>query len=189
MNTSKIINRFVNLNKIYVLIVTIFCGLLPYRTLLQGELIGYPSNQWAWVIYNHWFKFFSREENLRDVNIFYPFSEDLGFTDGFLIQGILYSIFRSIIDSNEAALALVNIAMNISLALAFMFISKSLFRNNLTRIIYIFTVMNSYSLIYTFGGAQGSGYALIAWLLILIQKSFSKQTKLHHRKYYFALEM
>lgn len=187
LNTSKIINNFVNPNKLYVLIVTVFCGFLPYRTLLQGELIGYPANQWAWVIYNHWFKFFRREESLRDVNIFYPFSEDLGFTDGFLTQGILYSIFRSIINSNEVALSLVNITMNISLSFAFMYISKLLFRSNLTRIIYIFTVMNSYSLIYTFGGAQGSGYALIAWLIILIQKSFSKQTKSQHRKYYFAL--
>jgi hypothetical protein len=187
LNTSKIFNKFVNPNKLFVLIVTVFSGFLPYRTLLQGELIGYPANQWAWVIYNHWFKFFSREERLRDVNIFYPFSEDLGFTDGFLTQGILYSIFRSIINSNEIVLALVNISMNLTLSFALMYISKLLFKSNLTRMIYIFTVMNSYSLIYTFGGAQGSGYALIAWILILLQKSFSKQTKSQYQKYYFAL--
>lgn len=187
LNTSEIISKFVNPNKSYVVLVTVFCGFLPYRTLVQGELIGYPANQWAWVIFNHWFKFFRREESLRDVNIFYPFSKDLGFTDGYLTQGIIYTIFKSLINSNEFALALVNISMNISLSFAFMYLSKLLFINNLTRIAYIFVVMNSYSLTYTFGGAQGSGYALIAWLVILIQKSFSKQTKLQHRKYYFAL--
>jgi hypothetical protein len=46
------------------------------------------------VLHEHWWRWINGKTSFLDTEFFYPFDKALGFSDVFLTQGLIYSLFR-----------------------------------------------------------------------------------------------
>ena len=76
-------------------LVAIIFNLYIYRTVFSGNLIGEPFDARLMItLHEHMWRWLNGLVSFRDTEFFYPYNTGLGFSDVFLVQGILYSIFR-----------------------------------------------------------------------------------------------
>jgi hypothetical protein len=80
---------------IFLAIISIIFGLYTYRSAFSGKLLGDPfDSRLMIVLHEHWWRWFNGLVELRDTEFFYPYKTALGYSDVFLVQGFIYSIFR-----------------------------------------------------------------------------------------------
>lgn len=173
--------------KILPVIASIIFSFIPYYKILEGNFVGYPALKWAWVNYEHWFQFLQGNIHLRELNIFYPYLKSLGFSDSFMIQGIIYSFYRSLFESRELSLVITNLTLAAFFSLGILKIGQLILKNIILSLIFNLLVMTSYFYSITLGGAQTPGYALAVWTIYFGMLAFNKFNNNQTRNRNFTL--
>jgi len=160
--------------------------LFTYRPIFSGQLIGDPfDSRLMIVIHEHWWRWLNGLTEFRDLGFFYPYNTTLGFSDVFLIPGILYSFFRAInfglAESWTSATFIVLIIGN----LGWTVIARKFLNNGFIRIMFIATIITSFSFTAYFAiNPNTVGYSLLSWFALLIysiekeKNIFAKQKKI-----------
>jgi hypothetical protein len=160
--------------------------LVTYRPIFSGQLIGDPfDSRLMIVIHEHWWRWLNGLTEFRDLGFFYPYNTTLGFSDVFLIPGILYSFFRALnfglAESWTSATFIVLIIGNLGWTL----IARKFLNNGFIRITFIATTITSFSFTAYFAiNPNTVGYSLLSWFALLIhsiekeKNIFAKQKKI-----------
>ena len=92
---NKIRKKYI-LEIIIAAAILIFCEWFFFRNIIGTEnLIGDRGDgRLTALLTEHWWRFFCGDEKFADINMFFPFDMDLGYTDMLLGYGLIYSVFR-----------------------------------------------------------------------------------------------
>lgn len=155
---------------VFLVILVIGCYFFRYMILsnLDG-MLGWPADgQLNTLICEHWYGVFQGNEPVRDLRVFYPQKNTLGYSDTLFSYAIPYSIFRFIGFDMFRAMQLVLILFytigNIGM---FLLLFRKLKRNILASIFgtVMFALSNTY---FATGHTQMFLIGLIPWLFILV---------------------
>jgi len=138
------------------------------RNSWQDKFYGDPmDSRMSWVIYEHWFKFFQGERELRDALFFFPYDKSLGLSDAFLLNGIFHSIFRLFNVDAVNSWKMTNISLLLISIIGIILIAKKLFTSFLLQLSFSLLILTSYSYVGNLIGQPNvSIYFLGAYFLI-----------------------
>ena len=159
-----------------ILIIFFFC-LIPFRNILLKTYIGEPfDTRLIIAIHEHWFWVLKGVRELDDLKIFYPFEKTLGYSDGFLLDGIIHTFFRLIGSSTLNSWNLTNILVLFLGMIGTYLILKPLMKSRFILLILLFLISNNYIFIaYIHLWPQTIGYLLISWPINFIYKIFNNK--------------
>jgi hypothetical protein len=143
-------------------------GLFQIRGYLNnGKLTGDVGDARSTLIaWEHWNQFYLRQENLRDLNIFYPAKNLLGASDPAFFQGILYTFWRWLGATIPTSFQLTIFMMSTLGYLGFALLSKELFKNYSYRIVFLILIIVSYQINTQSGHPQTYVYLMASWLVL-----------------------
>lgn len=169
------IKKYINVN-IDLIILSVFC-LIPFRGTWNNLFIGEPfDTRLMIVVHEHWSWVFRGLRDFNDLKIFYPFENTLGYTDAFLLDGVIHSILRAVGFSMLNAWNLTNIIILIIGTLGFYFLLKIVIKNRIILLILTFLICNNYTLIaYMYLWPNIIGYLLISWPILFLYKIYCGQ--------------
>lgn len=173
------------LKAIIIPITLLGMALLPFRNLLNNLYVGEPFDaRLMIVVHEHWFWVFQGLRKYNDLGIFYPFQNTLGFTDGFLIEGFIHSIFRSLKFSIIQSYNLTNIFILFLSNIGMYLILSEIIKKKYLVLVLIFLISNGYSLLaYLHLWPNILGYLLISWPIYF----FIRIYQIKHVNIYFSL--
>lgn len=151
-------------------------AVLPFRNLINNLYVGEPfDTRLMIVIHEHWFWVFKGLREYDDLRIFYPYQNTLGFSDGFLMDGFIYSVARSLkfsmIQSYNLTSIIILFLSNIGLYL----ILKEIIKKKYLVLTLIYLISNGYILIaYLHLWPQTLGYLLISWPIYFMIRIYQK---------------
>ena len=144
--------------------------LYTYRPIFQGKLFGDPFDaRLQMVLHEHWWRFLTGQTSLRNVEFFYPFEKGLGFSDVFLVHGLVHSIFRFLGIGMENSWSFTTIILIIIGNIGWVVVAKKILRSQLYRILFI--ILSNISLtfyIHFTYQANTVGYSYLSWVIVLI---------------------
>ena len=151
---------------VFVVVLTLFI----YRPIFSGQLIGDPfDSRLMIVIHEHWWTWLNGLTEFRNLGFFYPYNATLGFSDAFLIPGILYSVFRALDFGLAESWTIVTFIVLIIGNTGWVIIAKKFLRNGFIRIIFTATIIASFSFTAYFAiNPNIVGYSLLSWFALLI---------------------
>ena len=160
-------NRF-SLLPLQVTIV-ILLTLFTFRPIFSGNIFGEPfDTRLQIILHEHWWRWLNGYVDFRNTEFFYPYNKALGFSDVFLTQGLVHSIFRFF------GFALVNSWVNTTLFLlivgnlGWIFIARKFIRHGSVQILFICTCVTSFSFVqYFIFNPNIVGYTFLSWLTLL----------------------
>lgn len=173
-------------NVLLILLSLVFT-LITFRPILQGQLLGDPFDARLHIIlHEHWWKWLNGEVSFRDPQFFYPFNKDLGYSDVFLIQGIMYSILRFFTIDIAWAWSITNLIIVLIGNLGWVLFAKKYLSNLLVQILFLFTTVSSISFVnYSTLNSNSGAYTFISWLAFFyINISKEKNIKRKNYKYF-----
>ena len=164
------------LKVITIPIALMVMAVLPFRNLINNLYVGEPfDTRLMIVVHEHWFWVFKGLREYDDLRIFYPFQNTLGFTDGFLIDGFIYSIIRSLKFSMIQSYNLTNIIILFLSNIGLYLILKEIIRKKYLVLALIYLISNGYILIaYLHLWPNTLGYLLISWPIYFMVKIYQK---------------
>jgi len=173
-------------NSLYLAVFAVALTLFIYRPIFSGQLIGDPfDSRLMIVIHEHWWRWLNGLTDFRDIGFFYPYNTTLGFSDVFLIPGILYSVFRALNFGLAESWTIVTFIVLIIGNLGWTVTAKRFIYNNVLRIMFVATIITSFSFTAYFAiNPNIVGYSLLSWFGLLIysiekeKNSFVKQRKI-----------
>jgi hypothetical protein len=155
---------------LFLALFAVVLTLFTYRPIFSGQLIGDPfDSRLMIVIHEHWWRWLNGLTDFRDLGFFYPYNTTLGFSDVFLIPGILYSFFRALNFGLAESWTIVTFIVLIIGNLGWTVIAKRFINNNVLRIIFVATIITSFSFTAYFAiNPNIVGYSLLSWFAMLI---------------------
>ena len=155
---------------LFLALFAVALTLLTYRPIFSGQLIGDPfDSRLMIVIHEHWWRWLNGLTDFRDLGFFYPYNTTLGFSDVFLIPGILYSFFRALNFGLAESWTIVTFIVLIIGNLGWTVIAKRFLNKNFLRIMFIATIITSFSFTAYFAiNPNIVGYSLLSWFTLLI---------------------
>ena len=158
---------------------------MTYRSVFQGRLLGEPFDARLMIIlHEHWWNWFNGNSTFRNTDFFYPYDSAFGFSDIFLAQGIVYSIFRGISIDVTSAWITTNLLLIVIGNLGWHFLGQKFIKSKYLRITFSLTMISSVSFIAYFNFYQNIlGYVYLSWFSLLIVKI--KETKFGKRKQFY----
>jgi len=161
--------------------ISILFSLYTYRSAFSGKLLGDPfDSRLMIVLHEHWFRYFNGLVELRNTEFFYPYKTALGYSDVFLVQGAIYSIFRflsiNIADSWTYTTLLLLLIGN----LGWVIVANRYLKVFFVRIMFLLTIISSLSFVNYFTlNPNIVGYSFLSWIALFyinLQKE-TNQTK------------
>lgn len=160
--------------------------LFTFRPIFSGQLIGDPfDSRLMIVIHEHWWSWLRGLSDFRDLGFFYPYNTTLGFSDVFLIPGLIYSIFRSLGYGLAESWTFSTFIIIIIGNLGWTLIARTFLRNIFIKILFVSTIILSFSFTaYFVINPNIVGYSLLSWFGLLLysiekeQNELSKQRKI-----------
>jgi len=171
---------------VFLVVFSIAVTLVTYRPIFSGQLIGDPfDSRLMIVIHEHWWRWLNGLTEFRDLGFFYPYNKALGFSDAFLLPGVIYSIFRflnfGLAESWTFATFIILIIGN----LGWVVIARKFLNSPIIRILFVATIISSFSFTAYFSiNPNIVGYSLVSWFALLIysiereKNNFQKQRKI-----------
>jgi hypothetical protein len=155
---------------LFLALFAVAVTLFSYRPIFSGQLIGDPfDSRLMIVIHEHWWRWFNGLTEFRDLGFFYPYNTSLGFSDTFLIPGILYSFFRLLNFGLAESWTIVTFVVLILGNFGWAVIAKRFLNNAFTRILFLATIITSFSFTAYFAiNPNIVGYSLLSWFALLI---------------------
>jgi hypothetical protein len=150
-------------------VAVIVATAVPFRGLASGLLIGgVVDARWTVALHEHWYRWLHGLEGLTSTLYYFPAPDTVGLSDAFLLQGLVHSGLRtagmSPVDAWSATGVLLVLAGNVALALLSLRILQSL----PLRIVFVIAAGTSYAFVAQLVHPQTAGYALVAWLALLL---------------------
>jgi hypothetical protein len=120
------------------------------------------------VLHEHWWRWFNGLTELRDTGFFYPYDKALGFSDVFLVQGVIYSAFRLVGMSLASSWSTTTLLLIILGNAGWVVISNKFFQSRTIRFLFILAMISSMSFVsyFTFN-PNVVGYSFLSWFFIL----------------------
>ncbi len=82
----------------YILSGLVFCLAFAYYPMFFSRFLKVPGDigdeRFGVFVLNHWFNVLRFKEPFFRLNFFYPVKDAMGFSDGFFLLGVVYSVFR-----------------------------------------------------------------------------------------------
>jgi hypothetical protein len=155
--------------KIFILVFVCICyTLFTYKSIFYGKLLGDPfDSRLQIVLHEHWWRWFNGLVGFRDTEFFYPFDKALGFSDVFLAQGIVYSLFRFLGFELALSWSITTIGLLVIGNLGWVFIARKFLKNYVLQILAVLTLVSSLSFVYYFTlNPNIMGYSYISWITL-----------------------
>lgn len=165
MKIKKITNKAVQLS-----IISLLTTFYTYRSTLKGYMFGDPFDaRLQMVLHEHWYRFFTLQTSLRDTEFFYPYKQSLGFSDVFLVQGLVHSSFRFFGNSMQNSWVLTNLLLVLVGNLGWVALSTKFIKNRILSIFFVIATHISVAFYAHFTyQANTVGYTFISWLAVYI---------------------
>ena len=165
MKLKKVINVDSFL-AIFVIVLTLFI----FRPIFTGQLIGDPfDSRLMIVIHEHWWRWLNGLTDFRDLGFFYPFDKALGFSDTFLVPGLLYSILRFFSFGLAESWIITTFSVLVIGNLGWVVVAKRFIKTNTIKILFVATIVLSFSFTAYFAiNPNIVGYSLLSWFALLI---------------------
>ena len=169
--------------------------LYTYRPIFQGKLFGDPFDaRLQMVLHEHWWRFLTGQTSLRNVEFFYPFEKGLGFSDVFLVHGLVHSIFRFLGIGMENSWSFTTIVLIIIGNLGWVVVAKKILRSQLYRILFILlsNISLTFYIHFTYQ-ANTVGYSYLSWVIVLILRMHTRvrnnPDKINHYLIYLIISI
>lgn len=156
--------------KSFTLVVTaVFLTFFTYRTVFTGKLIGEPFDARLMIsLHEHMWRWLNGFVSFRDTEFFYPYQTALGFSDVFLVQGLVYSMFRIVGFDSMSSWLNVTILLTIIGNIGWAFVAKKFMINFVVQLLFIMTIISSLSFVYYMGlNPNIVGYSFLSWFFLL----------------------
>jgi hypothetical protein len=178
-----------NINKISNLVLNILFSLITYRTFFSGKLIGEPfDTRLQLLLHEHWWRWFQGLTEFRDTEFFYPYAKAFGFSDTFLLQGLIHSLLRYFGFQMENAWIVTTFGLLFIGNLGWSFLALKLLKNKFLQIIFALTMISSVSFVIHFTSQPNMvGYTFLSWFLYGFMHL--KNSKKNTIKYQLALHI
>ena len=165
MNLKKVLNVD-SLLAIFAIVLT----LLIFRPIFTDQLIGDPfDSRLMIVIHEHWWRWLNGLTEFRDLGFFYPFDKALGFSDTFLVPGLLYSILRFFSFGLAESWIITTFTVLVIGNLGWVVVAKRFIKTNTIKILFVATIVLSFSFTAYFAiNPNIVGYSLLSWFALLI---------------------
>jgi len=119
------------------------------------------------VLHEHWWRWLNGLVELRDTEFFYPFDKSLGFSDVFLVQGILYALFRLIGQDLPESWTYTTILLVIVGNIGWIHLANKFLKSYFVKILFLISMISSLSFVNYFTlNPNIVGYAFLSWLSI-----------------------
>lgn len=169
--------------KTIILVITaIVLNLYIYRTVFTGNLIGEPFDARLMIsLHEHMWRWLNGLVSFRDTEFFYPYQTALGFSDVFLVQGLIYSLFRIIGFDSMSSWLNVTLLLTIIGNIGWVFVAKKFINNFAVQLLFILTIISSLTFVYYMGlNPNIVGYSYLSWIFLLfhsltIEKNLQKK--------------
>lgn len=120
------------------------------------------------VLHEHWWRWLNGLVELRDTEFFYPFDKSLGFSDVFLVQGILYSVFRFIGQDLAESWSYTTILLIVLGNIGWIHLANKFLKSYFVKILFLISMITSLSFVNYFTlNPNIVGYAFLSWLSLL----------------------
>jgi hypothetical protein len=165
LNLKKVVNVDSFL-AIFAIVLTLFI----YRPIFTGQLIGDPfDSRLMIVIHEHWWRWLNGLTEFRDLGFFYPFDKALGFSDTFLVPGLLYSILRFFSFGLAESWIITTFIVLVIGNLGWVVVAKRFIKTNTIKVLFVATIVLSFSFNAYFAiNPNIVGYSLLSWCALLI---------------------
>ena len=121
------------------------------------------------VIHEHWWRWLNGLTEFRDLGFFYPFDKALGFSDTFLVPGLLYSILRFFNFGLAESWIITTFSVLVIGNLGWVVVAKRFIKTNTIKILFVATIVLSFSFTAYFAiNPNIVGYSLLSWFALLI---------------------
>ena len=154
----------------FLAIFAIVLTLYTFRPIFTGQLIGDPfDSRLMIVIHEHWWRWLNGLTEFRDLGFFYPFDKALGFSDTFLVPGLLYSILRFFSFGLAESWIITTFTVLVIGNLGWAVVAKRFINTKIIRILFVATIVSSFSFIAYFAiNPNIVGYSLLSWFALLV---------------------
>ena len=165
MNFKKVLNVDSFL-AIFAIVLTLFI----FRPIFTDQLIGDPfDSRLMIVIHEHWWRWLNGLTEFRDLGFFYPFDKALGFSDTFLVPGLLYSILRFFNFGLAESWIITTFSVLVIGNLGWVVVAKRFIKTNTIKILFVATIVLSFSFTAYFAiNPNIVGYSLLSWFALLV---------------------
>ena len=170
------------LNSTFLVLLSIIFTLYTYRSIFNNKLLGDPfDSRLQIILHEHWWRWFNGFVSFRDTEFFYPFDKALGYSDVFLVQGFVYSLFRFIGLDLANSWSITTIILLLIGNLGWVFVSKTYFKNAIIQLISIPIFISSLSFMYYFTyNPNIVGYSFLSWFILFL-RSIEKEVNEKYR--------
>lgn len=135
--------------------------------ILNGRLTGDNGDARSTLIaWEHWSSVYAGNENLRDLNIFFPSKSLLGASDPAFIPGTLYALLRSLSFSIPMSFQFTILLLSFLGYLGFGFVAQNLFQQKIYQVGFLILIILNYQVNTQSGHPQTFNYLLISWLVV-----------------------
>jgi len=167
-NTMGILRRFAFFEVFVAFLVTLYHS----KNLFWGQLYGEPFDTRLMIlIHEHWWRWFNGKTSFRNMEFFYPIDNSFGYSDTFLVQGLLHSLFRLIGFPMVQAWLITTFLCLLFGMIGWAYLARELLNNALIRILFIASIGLSYTFTVHFTSVPNFvGYTWISWVLIIFIK-------------------
>jgi hypothetical protein len=162
---------------IFLVALAIIFSLYTYRSALSGKLLGEPFDARLMIsLHEHMFRWLNGLVSFRDTEFFYPYKTALGFSDVFLVQGLVYSIFRFLGIDSLSSWMNVTIILAIIGNLGWVVLAKIYLKHFYVQILFVLTIISSLSFVHYFTfNANVVGYTYLSWMMIFFMSLASEK--------------
>jgi len=156
-----------NINKLSNIFVSIIFSIITYRSFFNGKFIGEPfDTRLQLLLHEHWWRWFQGLTEFRDTEFFYPYGKAFGFSDTFLLQGLIHSLLRYFGFQMENAWMITTFGFLIIGNLGWSLLALKLLKNRFLQIIFTLTMISSVSFVIHFTSQPNMvGYTFLSWFL------------------------
>jgi len=152
--------------------------MVPFRGLFDGRYIGDTIDaRWTSTVYEHWYLVLTGTHALRQTGIYFPYPNTLGFSDAFMLPGLIHSLFRFAGLQMITAWAATNIVLQIIFVIGLVVLSGQLFSRTLTRVIFIVVAGSGYTWVAQLEHPQTLVYGLLVWIVVAVVAGLSGSTQ------------
>ena len=142
---------------------------IPFRGIFAGRYIGDAFDaRWTSTVYEHWYLVLTGTHALRQTGIYFPYPNTLGFSDAFMLPGLIHSLFRFAGIEMIHAWVTTNVVLQIIFVLGLVILSGQLFSHTLTRVTFIVVGGSGYTWVAQLEHPQTLAYGIIVWIVVAV---------------------
>lgn len=159
--------------------IVISLTLFTFRPIFSGKIFGEPfDTRLQIILHEHWWRWLNGSVEFRNTEFFYPYDKALGFSDLFLTQGLIHSIFRFLNFSLLNSWVYTTLLLLILGNLGWIFVAQKFIRNGSVQVLFICTCVTSFSFVqYFIFNPNIVGYTFFSWFTLLYYQIVNETDK------------